>query len=27
MHGDSPEAVQFAKTINQTLKNHDILIR
>ncbi|MNR20866.1 LamB/YcsF family protein [compost metagenome] len=27
LHGDSPEAVQFAKTINQTLKDHDILIR
>jgi len=27
LHGDSPEALQFAKTINQTLQDHDILIR
>jgi UPF0271 protein len=27
LHGDSPGALQFAKTINQTLQDHDILIR
>lgn len=27
LHGDNPEAVQFARTVNQTLKDHDILIR